>query len=77
MRPGMTPSPRTSGASSLPSNSHCMPRQIPNSGMPEADRGADGVEPRALERRRRGEVADARDDDAGGVAAAPRQTRGP
>ena len=34
MRPFMTPSPATPGASSLPSNSHCMPTQIPNSGVP-------------------------------------------
>jgi hypothetical protein len=34
IRPFMTPSPATPGASSLPSNSHCMPTQMPNSGVP-------------------------------------------
>ena len=32
--PATAPSPLTSGASSLPSNSHCMPRQMPSSGVP-------------------------------------------
>ena len=32
MRPGSHPRPATAGASSLPSNSHCMPRQMPRNG---------------------------------------------
>ena len=36
MRPAMAPSPMASGASSLPSNSHCIPTQMPNSGVPDA-----------------------------------------
>ena len=38
-------------------------------------RGLDGLQPLALERRRRGEVADTRDDDARGLAAHRRWTR--
>ncbi len=35
---GDRPSPGTSGASSLPSYSHCMPRQIPSRGAPASTR---------------------------------------
>ena len=35
--PGKMPRPRTSGASSLLSNSACMPRQIPRNGTPARD----------------------------------------
>src|SRR5262245_5140752 len=34
MRPDITPRPSTPGASSLPSKSHCMPTQMPKSGVP-------------------------------------------
>ena len=34
--PSNAPRPSTSGASSLPSNSHCKPTQIPNNGMPSS-----------------------------------------
>ena len=34
-----------SGASSLPSNSHCMPRQMPSSGRPSPTRCQNGVDP--------------------------------
>ena len=74
-RPGSTPSPGTSGASSLPSNSHCMPRQMPSSGVPGAHGGADRVAPRTDERRRRGEVADAGHDQRRAAGAAPPATR--
>ena len=33
-RPAKIPAPANSGASSLPSNSHCIPRQIPRNGLP-------------------------------------------
>ena len=64
MRPAIAPSPATSGASSLPSNSHCMPTQIPNSGSPDAAAPADRVAPRGIEPGGRAEVADARHDEA-------------
>ncbi len=63
----MTPSPFTSGASSLPSNSHCMPRQIPSSGLPVLGVSGDGLVPGTLEGGRGREVADAGHDDAAGV----------
>jgi hypothetical protein len=37
-RPGINARPGTPGASSLPSNSHCIPRQMPRSGMPVSTR---------------------------------------
>ena len=59
----MTPSPATSGASSLPSNSHCMPTQMPSSGVPDAHRAPiasrHGASSAAVAR----EVADARHDE--------------
>ena len=58
------PEARQSGASSLPSNSHCMPRQMPSSGRPSPTRVEDRVDPRVVERPRRAEVSDARHDDA-------------
>ena len=36
--PGMTPKPSTPPFSSLPSNSSCMPRQIPRNGFPACKR---------------------------------------
>ena len=71
-----TPSPGTSGASSLPSNSHCMPRQMPSSGVPAPHGVADRVAPRPVERRGRREVADAGHDDRRRRRAAPLVSRG-
>ena len=53
----------TPGASSLPSNSHCMPTQMPRSGVPAAHGFGNRVAPRAVEHRGGGEVADARHDE--------------
>ena len=62
--PAMAPSPLTPGASSLPSNSHCMPEADAEQRRAAFGRAPDGRGPRAVERRGRAEVPDARDDDA-------------
>ena len=45
-RPFIRPRPGTSSASLLDSNSHCRPRQMPNSGTPAATARDDGLAPR-------------------------------
>ena len=69
------PGPGSSGASSLPSNSHCMPRQMPSSGRPSPTRARIASVQSGVERARRAEVADARHDDRRRVAELGRRWR--
>ena len=68
--PGSTPSPATPGASSLPSNSICIPMQTPRNGGPiVAASRASAFEPgRAQRGHARAEVADAGEHHADRVA---------
>ena len=68
-RPASTPRPGTSGASSLPSNSHCMPTQMPSSGVPASTARPIASRHGAPSAVGGGEMADAGHDQAGGARA--------
>ena len=63
----MTPSPGTPGASVDPSNSHCMPTQMPSSGTPRSSAARTALRQSSPSARVRFEMADARDDDPAGL----------